>query len=220
MLGAKTWQTARLHHRAAGVADLAGWRSGGLPAGAEPVRFAGYPGHSRRVSIRSRPGSGACSSFRPSRNSRRLPPCRCWCSTILLLRAQAMALGRRGYAVLGGKYGAPRSIRLGWLRRPGCGAGPVHPRHAALTCPTRRCSTRPSRVWPRASSGWRPSRCTIALHLLDAKSCSTRRRSNSASAASTKHRSAGLRVGPGPRSAASTPISIRRTKSSRRWSVI
>src|SRR5207248_3289588 len=38
--------------------------------------------------------------------------------TILLLRAQALALGRRGYAVLGGKYGEPRLVRLGWLRWP------------------------------------------------------------------------------------------------------
>ncbi|HTD80337.1 MAG TPA: ABC transporter permease subunit, partial [Chloroflexota bacterium] len=38
--------------------------------------------------------------------------------TVLLLRAQAMVLGRRGYAVLGGKYGAPRLIRLGAWRWP------------------------------------------------------------------------------------------------------
>ncbi|TAJ42167.1 MAG: iron ABC transporter permease [Reyranella sp.] len=38
--------------------------------------------------------------------------------TILLLRAQARALGRRGYAVLGGKYGEPRLIRLGLLKWP------------------------------------------------------------------------------------------------------
>ena len=38
--------------------------------------------------------------------------------TVLLLRAQAAILGRRRYAVLGGKYGAPRLIRLGVLRLP------------------------------------------------------------------------------------------------------
>ena len=38
--------------------------------------------------------------------------------TVALLRAQAVVLGRRGYAVLGGKYGAPRLIRLGVLRGP------------------------------------------------------------------------------------------------------
>jgi iron(III) transport system permease protein len=36
----------------------------------------------------------------------------------VLLRGQALALGRRGYAVLGGKYGEPRLVRLGWLRWP------------------------------------------------------------------------------------------------------
>src|SRR5204862_5840369 len=38
--------------------------------------------------------------------------------TVALLRLQSLALGRRGYAVLGGKYGAPRVIRLGMLRLP------------------------------------------------------------------------------------------------------
>jgi iron(III) transport system permease protein len=38
--------------------------------------------------------------------------------TIVLLRAQLLVLGRRGYAVLGGKYGAPRLIRLGKWRIP------------------------------------------------------------------------------------------------------
>jgi len=33
--------------------------------------------------------------------------------TIILLRAEAMILGRRGYSVVGGKYGAPRLIPLG-----------------------------------------------------------------------------------------------------------
>jgi len=38
--------------------------------------------------------------------------------TVALLRVQTLVLGRRGYAVLGGKYGAPRLIRLGALRLP------------------------------------------------------------------------------------------------------
>ncbi|MEZ5850912.1 MAG: iron ABC transporter permease [Hyphomicrobiaceae bacterium] len=38
--------------------------------------------------------------------------------TVVLLRAQAKVLGRRGYAVLGGKYGAPRPVLLGWFRWP------------------------------------------------------------------------------------------------------
>jgi len=41
--------------------------------------------------------------------------------TVVLLRAQALVLGRRGYAVLGGKYGAPRLIRLGLWRWPAVG---------------------------------------------------------------------------------------------------
>ncbi len=36
--------------------------------------------------------------------------------TILLLQAQKFILGRRGYSVLGGKYGAPRRIELGAWR--------------------------------------------------------------------------------------------------------
>src|SRR6476659_7139538 len=36
--------------------------------------------------------------------------------TVMLLRAEHMILGRRSYAVLGGKNSEPRLIRLGWLR--------------------------------------------------------------------------------------------------------
>ena len=38
--------------------------------------------------------------------------------TVLLLRAQSAVLGRRGYAVVGGRGGAPRAVRLGPLRWP------------------------------------------------------------------------------------------------------
>ena len=38
--------------------------------------------------------------------------------TIVLLRTQAAVIGRRSYAVLGGKYGAPRKVPLGPLRWP------------------------------------------------------------------------------------------------------
>ncbi|HTR88336.1 MAG TPA: iron ABC transporter permease [Reyranella sp.] len=41
--------------------------------------------------------------------------------TVVLLRLQAAVLGRRGYAVLGGKYGAPRLIPLGIWRWPAAG---------------------------------------------------------------------------------------------------
>src|ERR1041385_6636541 len=36
--------------------------------------------------------------------------------TVILLRAEHMILGRRGYSVVGGKYGNPRQIRLGALK--------------------------------------------------------------------------------------------------------
>jgi iron(III) transport system permease protein len=36
--------------------------------------------------------------------------------TIVLLRAEAMVLGRRGYSVVSGKQGNPRLVPLGWLR--------------------------------------------------------------------------------------------------------
>jgi iron(III) transport system permease protein len=38
--------------------------------------------------------------------------------TVVLLRAQALVLGRRGYTVVGGKSGPPRPVRLGPLRWP------------------------------------------------------------------------------------------------------
>src|SRR3954466_6609485 len=38
--------------------------------------------------------------------------------TVLLLRAEHMILGRRGYSIVGGKYGAPRLIPLGRWRWP------------------------------------------------------------------------------------------------------
>jgi iron(III) transport system permease protein len=41
--------------------------------------------------------------------------------TIGLLRAQAMALSKGGYTVVGGKYGSPRLVPLGWLRWPAIG---------------------------------------------------------------------------------------------------
>jgi len=44
--------------------------------------------------------------------------------TILLLRGQQILLGRRSYSVIGGRYGAPRPVRLGAWRWPAlCVAG-------------------------------------------------------------------------------------------------
>ena len=42
--------------------------------------------------------------------------------TVVLLRAQRAVLGRRSYAVVGGKYGAPRPVPLGLLRWPALAA--------------------------------------------------------------------------------------------------
>ena len=42
--------------------------------------------------------------------------------TILLLRAEAFVLGRRGYAVVGGRHGSPRPVRLGRWRYPALAA--------------------------------------------------------------------------------------------------
>ena len=58
--------------------------------------------------------------------------------TVALLRAQSAVLGRRGYAVVGGKYGAPRAVPLGSLQWPALGfclvilAMPVFLPYAAL----------------------------------------------------------------------------------------
>ncbi|MEQ1614134.1 MAG: ABC transporter permease subunit, partial [Hyphomicrobiaceae bacterium] len=38
--------------------------------------------------------------------------------TVVLLRAQARVLGRGAYTVVGGKYGSPRLVPLGWMRWP------------------------------------------------------------------------------------------------------
>jgi iron(III) transport system permease protein len=38
--------------------------------------------------------------------------------TVVLLRAENLILGRRSYSIVGGRYGAPRRIRLGSLRWP------------------------------------------------------------------------------------------------------
>ena len=43
--------------------------------------------------------------------------------TVLLLRAEHMILGRRGYSVVGGKQGDPRLVRLGGWRWVALGAG-------------------------------------------------------------------------------------------------
>jgi iron(III) transport system permease protein len=42
--------------------------------------------------------------------------------TVLLLRAEHVILGRRGYSVVGGKQSEPRLIRLGWFKGPALAA--------------------------------------------------------------------------------------------------
>src|SRR5262249_58178484 len=105
------------HHRAAGAAGSPGRCAGGLPAGAEPVGApailaipAGF--HTLTTKIWS------LFQFPPKSELASAASLPLLLLTVALLRMQSVALGRRGYAVLGGKYGAPRIIRLGVLRIP------------------------------------------------------------------------------------------------------
>ena len=82
--------------------------------------------------------------------------------TVMLLRAEHMILGRRGYAVVGGKQGEPRLVRLGGWQWVGAGACAARAGDARCFCPTARCSMRPSRASPRNSSRSRISRCTTS----------------------------------------------------------
>ena len=70
--------------------------------------------------------------------------------TVVLLRAQALVLGRRGYAVVGGKCGAPRLVRLGLLALAGARRCASPCCACRCSCPTARCSTPPSRASPRS----------------------------------------------------------------------
>ncbi len=131
MLGAKTWQTARLITVPLALPALL---AGALVAFLQALNLFGSPAilaipagfHTLTTRIWS------LFQFPPKPELAAAASVPLLVLTVLLLRAQAMALGRRGYAVLGGKYGAPRQIRLGWLRMAGRGAGAVRPRHAAV----------------------------------------------------------------------------------------
>jgi len=71
--------------------------------------------------------------------------------TILLLQAQKFILGRRGYSVLGGKYGAPRRVEMkAWRCSIRC------------SCRISRCSTPHFRRTRRRWSRRRRSRCTTS----------------------------------------------------------
>lgn len=117
MLGAKTWQTAR---RITVPLALPTLLAGALVAFLQALNLFGSPAilaipagfHTLTTRIWS------LFQFPPKPELAAAASVPLLVLTILLLRAQAMALGRRGYAVLGGKYGAPRAIRLGWLRGP------------------------------------------------------------------------------------------------------
>eukprot|EP01034_Spumella_vulgaris_P031515 gene31516-38923_t len=120
MLGAKTWQTARLITVPLALPVLL---AGALVAFLQALNLFGSPAilaipagfHTLTTRIWS------LFQFPPKPELAAAASVPLLVLTVLLLRAQAMALGRRGYAVLGGKYGAPRPIRLGWLRGPAVG---------------------------------------------------------------------------------------------------
>ncbi len=117
MLGAKTWDTAR---RITVPLALPTLLAGALVAFLQAMNLFGSPAilaipagfHTLTTRIWS------LFQFPPKPELAAAASLPLLILTILLLRAQASALGRRGYAVLGGKYGEPRLIRLGALKGP------------------------------------------------------------------------------------------------------
>ena len=117
MLGAKTWQTARLITVPLALPTLL---AGALIAFLQALNLFGSPAilaipagfHTLTTRIWS------LFQFPPKPELAAAASLPLLLLTIVLLRAQSLALGRRGYAVLGGKYGQPRLVRLGWLRWP------------------------------------------------------------------------------------------------------
>ena len=117
MLGAKTWQTAR---RITVPLALPTLLAGALIAFLQALNLFGSPAilaipagfHTLTTRIWS------LFQFPPKPELAAAASLPLLLLTIVLLRAQSLALGRRGYAVLGGKYGQPRLVRLGWLRWP------------------------------------------------------------------------------------------------------
>ncbi|MDP1752662.1 MAG: iron ABC transporter permease [Reyranella sp.] len=120
MLGAKTWDTAR---RITVPLALPTLLAGALVAFLQALNLFGSPAilaipagfHTLTTRIWS------LFQFPPKPELAAAASLPLLILTVLLLRAQAMALGRRGYAVLGGKYGEPRLIRLGALKWPAVG---------------------------------------------------------------------------------------------------
>ena len=117
MLGARTWQTAR--HITVPLA-LPTLLAGALVAFLQALNLFGSPAilaipagfHTLTTRIWS------LFQFPPKPELAAAASLPLLLLTILLLRGQALALGRRGYAVLGGKYGEPRVVRLGAWRLP------------------------------------------------------------------------------------------------------
>ena len=117
MLGAKTWQTAR---RITVPLALPTLLAGALVAFLQALNLFGSPAilaipagfHTLTTRVWS------LFQFPPKPELAAAASLPLLLLTIVLLRGQALALGRRGYAVLGGKYGEPRLVRLGWLRWP------------------------------------------------------------------------------------------------------
>ncbi|HWE23206.1 MAG TPA: iron ABC transporter permease [Myxococcales bacterium] len=117
MLGASTWRTAR---RVTIPLALPAVAAGALIAFLQAMTLFGAPGilalpagfHTMTTKIWSlfqyppKPELAAAAS---------LP---LLVVTVVLLRAQSAVLGRRGYAVVGGRGGEPRAVRLGALRWP------------------------------------------------------------------------------------------------------
>ena len=69
--------------------------------------------------------------------------------TVLLLRAEHMILGRRGYAVVGGRQSAAAAgARSGGWKWVALGARASSCCSIRCSCPTARCSTPPSRAVP------------------------------------------------------------------------
>ena len=82
--------------------------------------------------------------------------------TVVLLRAQNAILGRRGYAVVGGRQGNPRLVRLGALEMAGAGGELLRSamRGAAALCGAVQRRILPRRVAIRVRS--EISRCTMS----------------------------------------------------------
>jgi iron(III) transport system permease protein len=120
MLGARSWQTAR---RITIPMALPAILAGALVAFLQAMNLFGSPAilaipagfHTMTTKIWS------LFQFPPKPELAAAAALPLLVLTVVLLRAQSAILGRRSYAVLGGKYGAPRPIPLRALRWPALG---------------------------------------------------------------------------------------------------